>query len=339
MTLAPWLAKHESWQDQTRRLAAEPAPWDLWIARETMRQSEPINELAAALAKAQAKVKAALKDSANPFYKSKYADLASVWDACRDALTSNGLSIAQSPETTFPDGRAEVAVTTRLMHLSGQWLEGTVAARLDKTDPQAVGSAVTYLRRYGLQSMVGVAPEDDDGEAAASRGKEEPRKPPRPFGVNEDGEHVIPGKPASWGGFGGKALTDPDVPANVLNALHKWLLNPPGDFNAETGPLLRAVEAEIEKRGGNGKPPVSETPQPQGTDDFLMMRMQLTKLMKGTPELFSAADEKAMRSWIDEPGRTFPEVAQRVADVQDQVDKHQAEKEAGKQRAKAPRPA
>lgn len=150
--------------------------------------SEQINELAAALAKAQAAMSGAVKDSSNPFFKSKYADLASVWDACRGPLTANGLSVMQFPQTEY-DGTPEiyewqsragetrmgvkvlctVHVVTRLLHVSGQWIEGSVSAMLASADPQAVGSAITYLRRYSLQSVVGVAPEDDDAEAAQER--------------------------------------------------------------------------------------------------------------------------------------------------------------------------
>ena len=132
-----------------------------------MHTSEMINEIAAALAKAQGEMGGALKDSANPFFKSKYADLASVWDACRSPLTKHGLSVVQSPELV--DGR--VVLETLLMHTSGQWIRGTVSCAAKDESPQAIGSAITYLRRYALQSVAGVAPEDDDGEAAQGRGK------------------------------------------------------------------------------------------------------------------------------------------------------------------------
>ncbi len=130
-----------------------------------MTTSEQINELAAALAKAQGVMNGAAKDSANPFFKSKYADLASVWEACRKPLTENGLSIIQSPSA---DG-VKVSIETRLLHTSGQWIAGTVTTSAKEDTPQAIGSAITYLRRYALQSFAGVAPEDDDGEAAQGR--------------------------------------------------------------------------------------------------------------------------------------------------------------------------
>jgi hypothetical protein len=127
--------------------------------------SEQIKDIATALAKAQAEIEGAKKDSTNPHFKSSYADLASVWDACRKALTGNGLSVVQGPVSD--EGR--VGVTTMLMHSSGQWLESTFFMRPTKDDPQGAGSALTYARRYALAAMVGVAPEDDDGNAASEK--------------------------------------------------------------------------------------------------------------------------------------------------------------------------
>ena len=131
-----------------------------------MNTSEHINEIATALARAQGEMGGALKDSANPFFKSKYADLASVWDACCGPLSKNGLAIVQSPSA---DG-TRVTVDTLLTHVSGQWMRGAVSVNAKEDSPQAVGSAITYLRRYALQSFAGVAPEDDDAEAAHGRG-------------------------------------------------------------------------------------------------------------------------------------------------------------------------
>ena len=131
-----------------------------------MTHSEQINEIAAAIAKAQGQIKGASKDANNPFFKSKYADLASVWDACRGALSANGLAVIQSPSASG----TSVSVDTLLAHASGQWIAGTVSVTAREDTPQAIGSAVTYLRRYALQSFVGVAPEDDDGNLASAKG-------------------------------------------------------------------------------------------------------------------------------------------------------------------------
>lgn len=131
-----------------------------------MRTSEQINELATALAKAQGAIEGAKKDNVNPHFRSKYADLASVWDACRAELSKNGLSVIQPVLTV--DGRT--VTVTRLMHTSGQWIEdGGIPLLLGKEDMQGLGSALTYSRRYGLMAMVGIAPEDDDGNAASQK--------------------------------------------------------------------------------------------------------------------------------------------------------------------------
>ena len=130
-----------------------------------MERSETINELATALAVAQGTIEGAVKDSANPFFKSKYADLASVWDAIRAPLSANGLSVMQLPSA---EG-AKVTITTLLAHKSGQWIQSALTMTAKEDTPQAVGSAITYARRYALQSIAGVAPEDDDGEGAQGR--------------------------------------------------------------------------------------------------------------------------------------------------------------------------
>lgn len=135
-----------------------------------MNTSPQINELAAALAKAQGQIRGALKDSANPFFKSTYADLASVWEAIRAPLSENGLSVIQATE---PTDNEEVIVTTRVMHASGQWYEFTTTIPVSKADAQGYGSALTYARRYGLAAATGVAQIDDDGNAAVAA------KPPK----------------------------------------------------------------------------------------------------------------------------------------------------------------
>ncbi len=124
--------------------------------------SENINELMGALSKAQAKIHPASKDKSNPFFKSKYADLASVWDACRDALSDNGLAVVQ----TINQNDKGMSLITTLGHSSGQWIKSEMPIITAKNDPQSLGSIITYYRRYSLSSIVGVSPEDDDGEKA-----------------------------------------------------------------------------------------------------------------------------------------------------------------------------
>lgn len=127
--------------------------------------SEAINEISAALAKAQGQIEGASKGKVNPAFKSKYADLASIWDACREALSTNGLAVLQIPNET-PDG---MLLTTMVTHSSGQWFRSSYPVRPVQATPQGLGSAITYARRYALMAMVGIAPEDDDGEAAMGR--------------------------------------------------------------------------------------------------------------------------------------------------------------------------
>ena len=132
-----------------------------------MEMSPQINELAKALAAAQRKIQAAKKDSQNPHFRSRYADLASCWDACREQLTSNGISVIQPVQKNHEGPYLQ----TILLHESGQWIaSGEYPLRSAKDDSQGLGSAITYGRRYSLCAMVGVAPDDDDdGEAAQGR--------------------------------------------------------------------------------------------------------------------------------------------------------------------------
>jgi hypothetical protein len=130
-----------------------------------MKNSPELKNLAAALSKAQAEIRGALKDQQNPYFKSKYADLASVWDACREPLTKNGLSVVQVPEVV----EDKIYLVTALLHSSGEWISGGYPIIPIKPDPQSLGSAMTYARRYALSAIVGVCPEDDDGEASMSR--------------------------------------------------------------------------------------------------------------------------------------------------------------------------
>lgn len=141
-------------------------------------QSSEIGLLAEALAKAQGKMTGALKDANNPFFKSRYADLASVWDAVRKPLSDNGLAVIQ---TTADSGFSPVVkIITILAHSSGQWIRGELLVNPGKNDAQAMGSAITYGRRYALQAIAGVAPEDDDGNLASAKTEAPPMTPMAP---------------------------------------------------------------------------------------------------------------------------------------------------------------
>lgn len=144
-----------------------------------MTRSESIAQLAAAMAKAQPAIEPAIKDAANPFFKSKYADLAEVWRVIQAAFAPHGLSVLQVPETA-DDG--SVTLTTMVLHDSGEWIAGTMPVRVTKDDPQGVGSGITYARRYALSAMCGVVTEDDDGEAAMGRGNDNAHQEERTIG-------------------------------------------------------------------------------------------------------------------------------------------------------------
>jgi hypothetical protein len=152
-----------------------------------VKTSEQIDQIAAAMAKAQEMMKPAHKDALNPHYRSKYSDLAGCWEAWRPAGPPNGLAVVQDVLSGFENGGA-VAVTTRLTHISGQWMEfGPLAVPLSKADAHGVGSATSYAKRYGFCAATGIvaADEDDDGNAAtqgSSPSQPAPKREKRPEG-------------------------------------------------------------------------------------------------------------------------------------------------------------
>ena len=137
-----------------------------------MNRSESIGEIAKALAACQGQMKAAVKDSSNPFFKSKYADLATVIEAAREPMSKNGLAISQIPDT-LDDGT--IVLESILMHESGQWISGKYRMKAMDEKPQTLGALVTYARRYAFQAMIGLPAEDDDANAASGNDKE-PKK-------------------------------------------------------------------------------------------------------------------------------------------------------------------
>jgi hypothetical protein len=141
-----------------------------------LKTSESIDELCKALAKCQGEMGKASKSGFNPHFKSKYANMESVWDACREPLSTNGLCIIQAPN--YSEGI--LTVTTRLSHTSGQWVESPLSIKPTGHTPQAVGSAITYAKRYSLMAIVGIADDDDDdGNQASFKGKSDPRVDPK----------------------------------------------------------------------------------------------------------------------------------------------------------------
>ena len=178
-----------------------------------MNKSDEIDKLAVALCKAQEEMGGAVKSSENPFFHSSYADLTSVWKACKDALHANGLSVIQSPVDS--DGR--IGVSTMLLHTSGQWVSDSFTLGVKKeNDPQADGSSITYARRYALAAFVGVCPADDDGEGAMMRKKTSKKTTTQPpFQGHQSQEAGPPVEGKEWHEKG-KVLT-----GNQLTAIRK----------------------------------------------------------------------------------------------------------------------
>jgi hypothetical protein len=130
-----------------------------------MQMSEKIGTLAAALAEAQGQMRLAEKNAENPFYKSRYADLGSIWAAARGPLSAHGLAIIQTAKT---DG-AKVAVTTILAHASGEWVSDELTMEGKDDSPQSIGTVISYARRYALAAVAGIAAEGEDDDAQSAQ--------------------------------------------------------------------------------------------------------------------------------------------------------------------------
>ena len=140
-----------------------------------MLKSESIAALAKAIALSQLHVENALKSSTNPHFKSKYADLAEILNTVRPVFSANGIAIVQTP--TFESGVA--SVETMLCHESGEVISSICSSPVSKQDAQGIGSAITYLRRYSLAAMCGIAQEDDDGQHAVQEPQTQRQAPSR----------------------------------------------------------------------------------------------------------------------------------------------------------------
>lgn len=146
-------------QNQQQPVHAEPTG-------SAFRTSATVAGIFSAFIAAQAEIGAAVKDSENPHFKSRYADLASVWSAFGDSFAKHKLAVMQAPAI---DGN-HVRVVTRIIHSSGEWIESEVEALARDQSPQAIGSVITYLRRYGASALIGVVQDDEDGNAGQSQG-------------------------------------------------------------------------------------------------------------------------------------------------------------------------
>ena len=141
-----------------------------------MNKSESIIELAKALSNLQGKMVAVKKDAINPFYKSKYATLDTIWEAIRKPLSENGLSIVQTMNLV---GDKSILETT-LYHISGEWISGTQLVNPVKDDPQSLGSAISYARRYSLSAILGIVTDEDDDANIATKPEAKPKTKEEP---------------------------------------------------------------------------------------------------------------------------------------------------------------
>jgi len=180
-----------------------------------MEKSESIKQLSAALSKLQGELIDAPKSSENPFFKSKYADLSEVLKVIRPLLCKHGLSVIQSPSLLD----SNVVVETMLAHSSGEYVSSSLTVPVGKKDAQAVGSAITYGRRYSLSAIMGITQADDDGNAAVA--KEEPKsiknasKKPLPDTITGERSEIMR---ELWDMFSKKDIKTPHI-KQIIHAL------------------------------------------------------------------------------------------------------------------------
>ena len=193
-----------------------------------------MNELAKALVKAQAAMNHAAKDSKNPHFKSAYSSLASVIDAVRPALSGNGLAFVQMLHTseTHPSFENGVAVETILIHESGERLScGTLFIPASKQDAQGFGSALSYAKRYSLQSALGIASADDDGEAAV-------KSPPKlPIAVTIDMDYAVD-----------EMAAQPDLDA-LKTCFAKWYKSAPDSQKELLKTMYDGIKVQLAAKG------------------------------------------------------------------------------------------
>ena len=184
-----------------------------------MDRSDSIGALGTALAKAQLAIRGALKTSVNPHFQSRYADLATVHEVCREPLATHGLALLQIPSA---DGNLIRMVTMLIHGPSGEWLlSDPLQVQARDAAPQAVGSCISYLRRYQLAALVGIAPADDDGEAAEGRSRS-----------TGPGNRAIPREDAT--GTTISTVAEAQVAVSGLGAANGHVPAPPGAWLIES---------------------------------------------------------------------------------------------------------
>lgn len=236
-----------------------------------MRQSETITAIAPAIVKASAELGPIAKDATNPAFRNKYATLDAIMEQVRPVLAKHGLAVMQGvthPETV--DGRVVgLAVETRLLHQSGEWIASTVTLPVEKATAQGAGSAISYGRRYGLSAMLGLTAEDDDGNAASA-----PRPTQRTMTAQavavaepEAGRRMyetVPDTPRRkpWSGDLADAMRTPfpfkkkpewhnrplgEVPLDILSATAEWCRKTDADKFADLIARIHAVQKYFEE--------------------------------------------------------------------------------------------
>lgn len=252
-----------------------------------MKHSETMAAIAPALVAAQAEMKAVGKDATNPHFRSRYATLDAIMDMVRPVLARHGLAVMQG--TLYPDtnedGRlTSLAVETRIIHTSGEWVASSVIMPVAKADPQGAGSAVTYGRRYGLSALLAIVADDDDDGNAATGGAQAAREaaPARPAASRAPAPEVEPGKrlhdsvpstpaPKAWDGnlssamttkmpFGrGKGTALQDMTDDALASARDWMVQTDSGKFAD---LIGKIDAVIRSRVGG-----DDIPDLNGSDD------------------------------------------------------------------------
>ena len=206
-----------------------------------MRKSDQIDKISAALSKFQGTVEGIRADKVNPFFKSRYSDLGSIWNELRQHLQENGLAVLQEA-VTLPEG---VGVTTCITHSSGQWIEmGPLVIPLGKRDAHTTGSSTTYARRYALSAALGlVSEEDDDGNLAKNAAPTKPverisdRQLKNLLGLlgNCDPEYVAKVEESLQKNFGIREFKD--LPVKYYDRLLQTTIGKAEDFRKKVDPL------------------------------------------------------------------------------------------------------
>lgn len=210
-----------------------------------MRHSDQLDQIATALHKAQGEIAPAAMTKTNPHFKSRYASLGDVWEACKEALQRNGLSVFQTAES---GDNGSISVVTMILHTSGQYVSGEFRMPLDKANAQGAGSAITYGRRYGLAAAIGIVnDEDDDGNGASQ--PQAPR-PPQRSEARPAPQRAAPRPPSSgqWDAlpFGKqwKGTPNRELPDQELLDAYGWALSK-GKYTE----WQECALAEIQSRG------------------------------------------------------------------------------------------